>query len=142
MTLAVRNLLASALSLSLLAACSQNVPSMGTEQAEDAVPLVGASDTNPVVVEIYQSQGCSSCPPANANINRIAGDEGILALSFAVTYWDRLGWKDIFADEAYTERQWDYARTGARRSAQERVHAASDRQWRRADCGQRSCRAA
>ena len=100
----------------LLASCSQSASDMNTRQAEEAAPIAGASDTNPVVVEIYQSQGCSSCPPANANINRIAGDEGILALSFAVTYWDRLGWKDIFADAAYTDRQWDYARTGSRRS--------------------------
>ena len=50
-----------------------------------------------VVVELFQSQGCSSCPPAEANLNAIAGQPGILALSFGVTYWDSLGWKDTFA---------------------------------------------
>ena len=62
-----------------------------------------------VVVELYQSQGCSSCPPAEANLNAIAGQPNILALSFAVTYWDNLGWKDTFASEAFTNRQYDYS---------------------------------
>jgi hypothetical protein len=63
----------------------------------------------PVVVELFQSQGCSSCPPANANINAIAERPNILALSYGVTYWDHLGWKDTFAKPQYTARQWDYA---------------------------------
>ncbi len=62
-----------------------------------------------VVVELFQSQGCSSCPPAEANLNALAGTPGVLALSFGVTYWDELGWKDTFAMPAYTERQWSYA---------------------------------
>ena len=62
-----------------------------------------------IVLELYQSQGCSSCPPANAALNAIAGRSDIIALSFAVTYWDRLGWKDIFGDPAYTKRQYAYA---------------------------------
>src|SRR5260221_9406336 len=68
-----------------------------------------ADPARPVVVELFQSQGCSSCPPANANLNAIAGRPDVLALSFAVTYWDDLGWKDTFARDAYTARQWDYA---------------------------------
>ena len=65
---------------------------------------------SPVLVELYQSQGCSSCPPANANLNAIADRPGIVALSFGVTYWDQLGWKDSFASPQYTARQRDYAR--------------------------------
>ena len=61
------------------------------------------------VVELYQSQGCSSCPPAIANINAIADRPDILALTFAVTYWDQLGWKDTFASPGFTARQYDYA---------------------------------
>lgn len=61
------------------------------------------------VVELFQSQGCSSCPPAEANLNAIAGQSNILALSYGVTYWDSLGWKDTFAKQAYTDRQYDYA---------------------------------
>lgn len=73
-----------------------------------------ADADHPTVVELFQSQGCSSCPPANANLNAIAGRPGVLALSFAVTYWDRLGWKDTFAHPAYTARQWEYSRAGGR----------------------------
>ena len=63
----------------------------------------------PVVVELFQSQGCSDCPPAIANVNAIADRPDILALNFSVTYWDRLGWKDTFAKPEFTARQWDYA---------------------------------
>src|SRR5580700_2338178 len=68
-----------------------------------------AAAPGPTVVELYQSQGCSSCPPADANVNALADRPGLLVLSFGVTYWDDLGWKDTFADPAYTQRQWDYA---------------------------------
>src|SRR5580693_943584 len=64
---------------------------------------------HPVVVELFQSQGCSSCPPANANVMAIADRPDVLALSFGVTYWDSLGWKDTFASPKFTARQWDYA---------------------------------
>jgi hypothetical protein len=68
------------------------------------------SPSRPVVLELFQSQGCSSCPPANANLNAIADRPDVLALSFGVTYWDQLGWKDTFATPAYTDRQRAYAR--------------------------------
>ncbi|MEO7635864.1 MAG: DUF1223 domain-containing protein [Sphingomicrobium sp.] len=75
---------------------------------------VAADFEHPTVIELFQSQGCSSCPPANANLNAIAGRSDVLALSFAVTYWDQLGWKDIFAQPAFTQRQWDYAKSAGR----------------------------
>ena len=72
--------------------------------------LAGSALGQPLtVVELFTSQGCSSCPPANANLATLAGRPDILALSFGVTYWDDLGWKDTFASKAYTDRQWDYA---------------------------------
>ena len=74
-----------------------------------AAAAVHAADKPPVVVELYQSQGCSSCPPADLNVNAIAGRPDVLALSFSVTYWDQLGWKDTFAKDAFTSRQYDYA---------------------------------
>ncbi|MGL4541954.1 MAG: DUF1223 domain-containing protein [Polymorphobacter sp.] len=75
-----------------------------------AVP-VHAAPPPVTVVELFQSQGCSSCPPANANVNAlIAARADVLALSFGVTYWDQLGWKDGFATPANTQRQWDYAK--------------------------------
>jgi len=70
---------------------------------------LAADAAHPVVVELFQSQGCSSCPPANANLLTVAGRPDVLALSFGVTYWDQLGWKDTFAKREFTERQWDYA---------------------------------
>lgn len=79
-----------------------------------SAPVAAADANHPAVIELFQSQGCSSCPPANANLNAIAGRPEVLALSFAVTYWDRLGWKDVFAQPAFTQRQWDYARFGGR----------------------------
>jgi hypothetical protein len=67
-----------------------------------------ASVQNPAVVELFTSQGCSSCPPADANLIELAKRPDVLALSFHVTYWDRLGWKDTFDQEAFTQRQSDY----------------------------------
>ena len=73
--------------------------------------LPAAAQAGPLtVVELFTSQGCSSCPPANANLARLADRPDVLALSFGVTYWDQLGWKDTFASKAYTDRQWAYAR--------------------------------
>ena len=60
------------------------------------------------VVELFTSQGCSSCPPANANLTRLAGRPDVLALSFGVTYWDQLGWTDTFGSPVYTARQRAY----------------------------------
>ena len=74
-------------------------------------PAGGAGLT---VVELFQSQGCSSCPPAAANVNALAGNPNVLALSYGVTYWDQLGWKDTFASAQFTERQWEYARNRGR----------------------------
>src|SRR6202022_1095832 len=72
-------------------------------------PVAGLAADRPVVVELFTSQGCSSCPPANAYLNELARDRSdVLALAFHVTYWDRLGWKDPFSMEAATERQDRY----------------------------------
>ena len=76
-----------------------------------SVALCGAAVAGPpVVVELFQSQGCSSCPPANVNLLALADRPDVLALSFGVTYWDQLGWKDTFASAQNTQRQYDYAR--------------------------------
>lgn len=72
------------------------------------------AEPNPVVVELFQSQGCSSCPPADMVLNDLAGRRDVIALNFAVTYWDYLGWKDSFAQPAFTLRQRDYASAGGR----------------------------
>ena len=62
------------------------------------------------VVELYTSQGCSSCPPADAYLGKLKERDGILALSFHVDYWDYIGWKDPYALPANTQRQRAYAK--------------------------------
>jgi hypothetical protein len=68
-----------------------------------------AAQDAPVLVELFTSQGCSSCPPADALFGELARRGDVVALAFHVTYWDRLGWKDSFGAEAWTDRQRDYA---------------------------------
>ncbi|MBV8798532.1 MAG: DUF1223 domain-containing protein [Alphaproteobacteria bacterium] len=69
-----------------------------------------AKPRRPVVVELYTSQGCSSCPPADALLGQLAIRKDVLAMSLPVTYWDMLGWRDTLADEANTKRQKAYAK--------------------------------
>lgn len=68
------------------------------------------ADKGPVVVELYTSQGCNSCPPADAYLGELAKRKNIIALSFHVTYWDYLGWRDRFAFKGATKRQRAYSR--------------------------------
>jgi hypothetical protein len=73
------------------------------------LPTIALAAERPVVVELFTSQGCSSCPPANAFLNEMSkGRADVLPLAFHVTYWDRLGWKDPFSFEAATIRQGRY----------------------------------
>jgi hypothetical protein len=76
-----------------------------------ALPLIAAAPAPPpVVVELFTSQGCSSCPPADAALAKTADRPDVIALSFNVTYWNHLGWKDTFSRPEFTERQVAYAR--------------------------------
>lgn len=63
----------------------------------------------PVVVELFTSQGCSSCPPADEFLGRIADRDDIIALSLHVDYWDYLGWKDVYGLPGHSDRQRKYA---------------------------------
>jgi hypothetical protein len=76
-----------------------------------SVPQLGAS---PVVVELFTSQGCSSCPPADELLGRIARDEAlrgkVIPLSFHVDYWNSLGWRDPFSSREWSQRQGEYVR--------------------------------
>src|SRR5262245_21286215 len=62
------------------------------------------------VVELFTSQGCSSCPPADQIIGDLAKDPGVIALSLPIDYWDYLGWKDTLADSRFSARQKAYSR--------------------------------
>ena len=75
------------------------------------------AEDRPVVVELYTSQGCSSCPPADAYFHKeLAKRDDVIALALHVDYWDYIGWKDSFASPAYTARQKSYARASGHRS--------------------------
>ena len=74
-----------------------------------------AQDT-PVVVELFTSQGCSSCPPADEMLARLGERDNVIALALHVDYWDYIGWKDKFAHSAFTKRQKGYARSFGNRS--------------------------
>ena len=64
----------------------------------------------PVVVELFTSQGCSSCPPADKILGELSSDPSIIALSMPIDYWDYLGWKDTLADSRFSARQRAYSR--------------------------------
>jgi hypothetical protein len=70
-----------------------------------------AAKAHPVLIELFTSQGCSSCPPADALAADLVNDPNNIVLSFNVDYWDYLGWRDTLAKPEYTQRQYDYARS-------------------------------
>ena len=87
--------------------------------AVTGVALCAASQagaqTSPVVLELYTSQGCSSCPAADALLDQLADDPSLLPLALHVDYWDYIGWADTFAHPHYTDRQKAYARAAGER---------------------------
>jgi hypothetical protein len=84
-------------------------PIFATSSGETADPGSEATAPPPVVVELFTSQGCNSCPPAEAFLAELADEEGILALEMHVDYWDYIGWKDPFGSAFLTARQQSYA---------------------------------
>ncbi len=73
----------------------------GTASGQDA--------NRPAVVELYTSQGCSSCPPADELVARLSQRDDVIALALHVDYWDYIGWSDTFGSPAFTDRQHAYA---------------------------------
>lgn len=84
----------------------------GTAQAQraDALSSASAVAAPKAVVELFTSQGCSSCPSADALLNKLAQRDDIIAISLSVDYWDYLGWKDTLAQAKFTDRQKGYAK--------------------------------
>jgi hypothetical protein len=82
-----------------------------------AAPTAELPDTTqPVIVEMFTAQGCSSCPPADAMLAMLGDQPDVLPLSYHVDYWDYLGWADSFAKPEFTDRQEAYARAVGERS--------------------------
>jgi hypothetical protein len=84
----------------------------------------------PRVVELYTSEGCSSCPPADRWLTTLKGRSDVIALGYHVTYWDRLGWPDRFASEPYTRRQYEWAERLGERNVYTPQVLVDGRDWR------------
>ena len=91
--------------LGLIAAFGATALLTVSAPAKAGTPMAAES-----VVELFTSQGCSSCPPADALAGKLTSRDGVIVLSLPVDYWDYLGWKDTFAQHAFSERQRLYAR--------------------------------
>lgn len=103
----LRPLLSLFLGFSAFATCPA-----GAEEAQSTRPKVTQSSDTPIraVLELFTSQGCSSCPPADVVLKDYANDPTVIALSLPVDYWDYLGWKDTFASPRNSDRQRAYAK--------------------------------
>lgn len=110
-----------------VAAAAAATPARGAEAACQA----RSGPTPPVVVELYTSEGCSSCPPADRWLSSLKGRSDVLALGFHVAYWDYLGWPDRFASPEATDRQRRLARRDAAPSVYTPQVRADGRDWRR-----------
>ena len=96
-------------------------PSLHSHESESSqtghVQQQAQAPTNPLtVIELFQSQGCSSCPPTNSHVISLATDPALLVLTYEVTYWDHLGWTDTFGNREFDDRQRSYARALGSRS--------------------------
>jgi hypothetical protein len=120
--------------IAMLALCT---PVLAAAQ-QPLVCSARSAQTAPQIVELYTSEGCNSCPPADKWLSTLKGRSDVVALAFHVDYWDRLGWTDRFASPAWTQRQSDVNRTsGARFSytPQIVVNGKDYRQWPRLPSG-------
>jgi hypothetical protein len=85
----------------------RNVLALGAASVLARPALAGSK--RPVIVELFTSQGCSSCPPADAYLQTLVNKPGVIPLSYHVDYWDYLGWRDTLGSAEYSQRQYDYA---------------------------------
>ncbi len=92
------------------------LPAMGLAAVTTLAPVAAPAELPmPVVIELYTSQGCSSCPPADAMMADLARMDGVIALSLHVDYWDYIGWPDSFAQPRFSARQKAYAMAAGER---------------------------
>jgi hypothetical protein len=89
----------------------RNALALGVGAAAFAVSSPVRAGTGFALVELFTSQGCSSCPPADAYMEELRHEKGVLALSYNVDYWDYLGWRDTLAAPEHSQRQYDYAKS-------------------------------
>jgi hypothetical protein len=92
-----------------LAACLLGSGPAASQDDKAAQPPLSGTPVR-AVVELFTSQGCSSCPPADALLKTYVDDKSVIALSLPIDYWDYIGWKDTLASPRNTERQRDYAK--------------------------------
>lgn len=76
-----------------------------------ATGSLARANANPVVIELFTSQGCSSCPPADLFLSELRAKPEVVTLTYHVDYWDYLGWRDTLASHEFSQRQYDYAKS-------------------------------
>lgn len=104
--------------------------SFGAATASDTVCSRHSGTQRVQVLELYTSEGCNSCPPADRWLNTQRQDAGVLALAFHVDYWDRLGWADPYASPRHTERQYQRQRASGARFVYTPQLLVDGRDWR------------
>jgi hypothetical protein len=102
----------------------------GAASAQPAQCQVRSPDRQTLLVELYTSEGCSSCPPADRWLSSLKGRPQVLAAAFHVDYWDRLGWPDRFASPRYSARQAEWVRGAGARFAYTPQVLVNGRDWR------------
>ena len=107
--------------------CSAVLPMLASAQTCERA----AGARPPLVVELYTSEGCSSCPPADRWLSTLKGRDEVLPLAFHVGYWNRLGWADRFATQDTTDRQYTLARAMGAPNVYTPQVLAHGRDWRR-----------
>lgn len=120
--------------LSAFALVGGLVAALGTAAAAPAAGSAAcqaaSAERAPTVVELYTSEGCNSCPPADRWLSTLKGRRDVVAAAFHVDYWDRLGWKDRFGDPRHTARQAEGVRQSGARFAYTPQVLVNGRDWR------------
>lgn len=115
--------------LSFLLLLALAMPALATAQSCPAA-TVQSGATVPRLVELYTSEGCSSCPPADRWLSGLKGQPGVITAAFHVDYWNGLGWPDRFSSPAYTERQKQGVGVNGARYAYTPQIVVNGRDWR------------